>query len=844
MMELHAFSFAEFRVDGIEQTVWRGTDRLCLTPKSTAILQHLARNAGRVVTKEELLDAIWPATHVVAAVVKRHVSEIRQALGDSSDAPRFIETIGHRGYRFVASVRSSNVPIPLTSFVGRQRELGEVKRLLEGGRLLTLTGPCGVGKTRLALEAVSDLPLGMPYAVFWVDFAPLSDASQIAPTVARVLGIHDRADASVQDSLIAACGDRFVLLVFDNCEHLIDGCASLAGALVRSCRNLKLLATSRQPLGVAGERVSAVPPLSTPQLIAHGNLLGFDAIRLFVERANAVSPSSVLSDRTASAIVRICRRLDGLPLAIELIAARCAVLPPAQIASHLDDVFTLAGTGNRAELPRHQTLRAAFEWSYNLLSGPERLLFARLSVFAGSFALAAVESVCADDALDRRQLFDLLGRLVDHSLVSILEGPTAEPRYRLLRIVRHYASEKLQRDCRSELARRHAEFFLAIAEENERGIYTGSGVASLARLRREYPNISAALEWCRDHAEAHELGLRLATALRQFWAWRGDFTTGRDWLEKMLERSSEAPVELKAGALYAVAALAQGLSDFQYARDRVEQSVALCRAIRDVTGLGRALERLGSLMLATGELADAEQVLDEAIELLRSTGSAWYLGLALMQRGRLMADRQRVDAAAAAFEESAAILRAIPDSWLLSHALYEMAQLEWNQCHYDRAEACFHESLALLQQHSDRWVGIPAVIGMASLACARRDYARAARLCGAAASMRERVEDLHRLRAVRTEWTRLADELRTSLGEAEYAALVAEGQQLSRDETIALALAGSQNSVLSDRKESRDAPASQDSGFAAAVGGGGNSDGRLGTVRASRRRRSNPPRIR
>jgi DNA-binding winged helix-turn-helix (wHTH) protein len=370
--------FGEFRLDSADRSLWRGRERVQVKPKLLALLQYLARNPGRLVTKEELLDRIWGDCHVEWSVLKASVAQLRRALGDSVETPRFIETVSRHGYRFIAAVAISNIPAPLNSFVGRVRELADVSRLLEEGRLVTLWGPAGVGKTRLAMQVAGNMPSENPYGVWWIDLSAVSDSKLVGQTLAATLGIRDYAGGTVTDNLVTQLHGQSLLLIFDNCEHVIDGCAALLSTLLGACPDVKILATSREPLGIAGESVLDVLPLAVPNLSAlPDEMITCDAVRLFVERAKHASPFFVLSEQNAGAVAQICRSLDGLPLAVELAAVRVKVLSPDQIASRLDDVFHVLGRGERSAPMRHQTLKAAFDWSWQLLDGLHRNLHAR-----------------------------------------------------------------------------------------------------------------------------------------------------------------------------------------------------------------------------------------------------------------------------------------------------------------------------------------------------------------------------------------------------------------------------------------------------------------------------------
>src|SRR5262245_27948377 len=417
------------------------------------------------------------------------------------------------------TARMPGVPAQLTSFVGREREIEVIQRLIGSTRLLTLTGSGGSGKTRLAVEVVQRTPTTGRYTGAWVDFAPVRDPALVADSVLDTLGVREDADSGQStDRLARFVGDRPFLLVLDNCEHLVEAAAALADALLRSCPELRVIATSREALGVTAETAWLVPPLSLPD--ADGRRAEqSEAVQLFVDRAHAVLPGFELTDDHRAAVAQICRRLDGLPLALELAAARLRVLTPEQIASRLDDRFRLLKTGNRAALARHQTLRAAIDWSYELLDGEAKLLLARLSVFGGGFTLEAAESVCAGGEIAPDDVLDVVSELVEKSLVEMREsGDTA--RYRLLETVRQYASERLAEIGETDARRRrHAEYFFALVAEAEPHLTSSKRRLWVDRLQSELDNIRQTLTWSREADP--ELHMRLVGSLHWFW-----FSTG------------------------------------------------------------------------------------------------------------------------------------------------------------------------------------------------------------------------------------------------------------------------------------------------------------------------------
>ncbi|MGH3147352.1 MAG: ATP-binding protein, partial [Rubrobacter sp.] len=434
-----------------------------------------------------------------------------------------------------------SLPFALTSFVGREREVAEVRRLLKVNRLVTISGAGGSGKTRLAMVVAAGMAEDLPDGAWWVWLAPLSDAALVPGAVAAALRLPETPGRSQVEALSEYIGDRKVLLVLDNCEHLIDPCAELVEGLLRSCAGLRVLATSRELLGVAGETSRTIPALSLPERgdpESEKELLFYEATRLFVERAQAVVPGFAPTGREASAVAQVCRRLEGIPLAIELAAARTRALSVHQISERLDDVFRLLVGGARTLPDRQRTLRATMDWSHELLSEEERIVLKRLSAFAGGFTLEAAEEVCAGEGVETTSVLELLSRLVDKSLVVVSER-RGETRYRLLQTVRLYASEKLEAAEEDASRRRHALFFLDLAEQAEPEL-SGTGQAAwLDRLERDLDNLRAAMRWLGKSGET-EAHLRLAGALWRFCYLRSLYEEGRAWLGEALAGRGDA----------------------------------------------------------------------------------------------------------------------------------------------------------------------------------------------------------------------------------------------------------------------------------------------------------------
>src|SRR5919107_2985803 len=414
---------------------------------------------------------------------------------ETEPAPRSLERPPH------------NLPSELSSFVGREKELTEVKRLLENNRLLTLTGPGGCGKTRLALLSASELVEGFEDGVWMVELASLAEPSLVPQAVASTLGVRERPGSSLTGALSDYLRTRKVLLILDNCEHLIDACADLAEAWLRTCPGLCVLATSREALGITGEIARPVPSLSLPDLRRLpdiDSLPRYESARLFVERAASVKANFKLTEQNAPAVAQVCYRLDGIPLAIELAAARTKVLSVEEIADRLSESFGLLSAGSRKAMPRHRTLHATMDWSHELLGRKERALFRRLSVFAGDFALEAAESVCVGEDLERDEMLELLSHLVDKSLVVVREQD-GETRYRLLQTVHQYGREKLSESGEAgQVQEWHARYYLRLAEEAEPELKGEQQVAWLERLEQERDNLRATMRWLLARGEPGE----------------------------------------------------------------------------------------------------------------------------------------------------------------------------------------------------------------------------------------------------------------------------------------------------------------------------------------------------
>jgi predicted ATPase len=640
----------------------------------------------------------------------------------------------------------------LTSFVGRQREIAVVRRLQAGTRLLTLTGVGGCGKTRLTLALAEELLWAYPHGVWLVDLAALADPELVPPTVAAALGLRTVDQQPVTEALVAFLRPRHLLLVLDNCEHLLAACAELVEVLLRACPNVEILATSREPLGVRGEAVWRVPPMELPpmgwtcaeqeQQAGDGAQLPApdstpDSVRLFLERARLHRSDFQVTPHNAEAVANICRRLDGLPLALELAAARVRVLSPDQIAARLGDRFQLLTGGDRTALPRHQTLRATIDWSHDLLTTSEQGLFRRLSVFAGGFTLEAAEAVCGSgqrapqssvatpSALPAGEdVLDLFTHLVDKSLV-IADERGGEVRYRMLETVRQYGGDKLEEAGEVGVAHsRHSDWCLALVQSAEDAFDGSHEPVWLARLDLEHDNLRAALAWSLRRGES-ETALRLTGALPHFWARRGYLHEGRQWLAQALMAGAEAPAAVRAKALLGAGVLAEMIGDFAATRSLSEESLCLYQQLEDGEGIARAQARLARILYRCGDLNAARAHAKASLALCRELGhklgiasAQGTLGLIALRQGDHAAARTLIEARLAINHEQG-------NSDGIADALDDLAGVAAEQGDAERQAALLEESLALWRKLGNRGGIALALGGLGMAAWARGDSDRA-----------------------------------------------------------------------------------------------------------------------
>lgn len=675
-----------------------------------------------------------------------------------------------------------NLPMQVTSFIGREKEISEVKRLLLAERFVTLTGPGGTGKTRLSLQIGAELLELFPDGVWLVELVSLGDPTLVVQTVAHTLGVRESSGRPLLSLMTNYLRGKDMLLILDNCEHLVDACAQLVTSLLQAAPTLFVLASSREALGIGGEVAYRVPSLSTPDM-RHPppveSMSQYEAVRLFIERAESVQPGFTVTRENAPAIAQICHRLEGIPLAIELAAVRIKLLRVEQIAARLDDRFRLLTGGSRTAMPRHQTLRALIDWSYDLLTEPERTLLRRLSVFAGGWTLEAAEAICCGEGLEGMEVLDTLSQLVNKSLVLPDCAEGVEAQYRLLETIRQYAREKLLEAGGGDAVRqRHLNYFLALAEEAEPHLRSAQQVTWLDRLEREVDNLRGALEWSLE-AEV-EAGLRLAALLLWFWHIRSHRSEGIEWLERVLAadeaqantRTAATPARQAArgqalntagalmvmhgnpetgrtlaekslvlhrglgpagrrGAAMALWVTAQAASQHEsldLARSQTEESLALYRAEGDRFGIAQCLDNLGSYALMRGDYAAAKHIWEEDLVLRKALadqdGVAWVLScLANLEFWRGNYERAKT-----LFRESHEVFRQVNNKWAVSMALSGMGAVVLSEGNFDQAAEIYEEALAYGREMGDQNTVAGRRYDLARVAWSRGDYDRAGAL--------------------------------------------------------------------------------------------------------------------
>jgi predicted ATPase/DNA-binding winged helix-turn-helix (wHTH) protein len=836
------YELGPFRLDPEAGVLSHGGRPTALGARAVAVLAALVKQPNEYVRKESILDAAWPGVVVEESNLAVQIFAIRRVLAQAPGGEHWVETLTRRGYRFVGPVaeladdrqqdargrsKNTNLPEALTSFIGRERELVEIKRLLPGKRVLTVAGVGGIGKTRLALQVAAEVMDEYHDGVWLVELGSISDPALVPTSVAQVLGVQERASTPLTDTLCAHLKARQLLLILDNCEHLRDGCATLADAILRRAAEATIIATSREPLHVAGEQTYALQSLSLPEPSTDAEAVGrSEAVKLFVDRVQRQLPDFALTAARAPAVAELCIHLDGIPLALELAAARVRSLSIEQINERLNDRFKLLTGGTRTALPRQQTLRATLDWSYDLLAEDERTVLRRLAILAGGFTLEAASMVASDDAIDEFAVVDLLSQLVERSLV-VADANDSSVRYRLLETTRAYALEKLaEAEEIDALQRRHAQYFRERFERAPDAWPRMSDADWHATYLPELDNVRVALDWSFALDGDPAIGIALAGTSGPMWVELSLHGEGRQRLEAAVARIGsntpqldQARLCLWLGVLWGSVAPAQAVAAF-------EQAIDLYRQLGDALGLGFSLVRLGgelafmgrfeqalpalveafpvlertgvpkalgdyfrwlgSLKIMTGDPASARMHLEKALSLYRAAGAERYALHALGNLADTTWALGDLDAALAGFRETVALLRKLPltTKVALGRSLTNLAGVLTERGELDDALAAAREGLPLLRDADYAWGALDHVALRAALA---GKVANAARLAGFADSTYAAKESPRQPNEARAR-ARLHALLREKVATDELERLLAEGAKMSEDEACQLAL--------------------------------------------------------
>ena len=693
------------------------------------LLLALIDHRDRVVSKNELLDLVWPGLVVEENNLQVQVSTLRKILG-----PQSVATIPGRGYRFTLVPdgtdsapscplpRTHNLPAPLNSFIGRETELGEIRGLLAGARLVTLTSVGGTGKTRLSLRVAEEMLDEFPDGAWFVELAPVADERRVPQAIASAVGVTEEAGRPVAEALVKWAKDRRLLLILDNCEHLLHACADIAKRLLTAGAGVKILASSREPLHVAGEVVYQVPALATQQ-----------AIRLFVDRASAANTNFEATDENARTVGEICRRLDGIPLAIELAAARVRALSVEKIAARLDDCFRLLTGGDQTALLRQQTLRASIDWSYDLLSTPERILLRRLAVFAGGWSLEAAEAVAGGGEVEQSSsVLELLTNLVEKSLVARDSGGE---RYHLLETVRQYALEQLTESGElAEMRNRHLRYCLDLATKARPELVGPQQAAWLARLDHERENLLAAHAWCDRAENGDEIGLQLVSTIKYYWLSRGLLGLAYGIMVEALARAP-ARSRSRCRALFDTGQVGYFMGVYADARAHLEEAIAIGRELGDKLVTGSALQPLGMACLAQGDLKAAHEHLEEALVRARELEDPRNIAAAVNAMAQLHRVEGDLDAAEPLYEHVLDLARELGDRESIAIGLLNLAMTAIERKEAGRARIMLDEALAIAQSTGSRPAGQSVLEVCAGLAGLRGQWPCLAKFYGAAEAL-------------------------------------------------------------------------------------------------------------
>jgi non-specific serine/threonine protein kinase len=693
-------------------------ERAGVSVQAVSLLENGKRRTPYRHTVSQLASALGlsdeEAVALETTVIRARPAEVRASPALSVELERGRATLAPDDPSPIET--AGNLPRLLTSFIGRRHEVKALGAFLATMRMITLTGAGGCGKTRLAIESAFRMKGRFSGGVWFVDLAPLTDPALVVPTIAQSLGIREETQRSMVDALQVALGNQQLLLMLDNCEHLIAACASVAELLLQTCPSLTIMATSREPLQISGELAWRVPSLSLPDLeqeMSVDSALKSEAVRLFAERAGSAHPDFSLTRDNLQSVIHICRELDGMPLALELAAVRTRTLTVRELALRLDQRFLLLTGGSRTALPRHQALQATMDWSHSLLTPEEQRLFARLSVFVGGWTLDAAEAVGMSPHGEANAVVLLLGQLVEKSLVVAERIDDDTTRYRLLETIRQYAQGRLEANGERESARRlHAAYYLIHAEHVEPQLTGSTQLRWLASLERDHDNLRAAMTWWLAQADeknraeaayAAECGLRLAGALFWFWFLRDHHVEAAAWLDRMLSRGGDAFGSVLAKAYFGAGVFAWSLNDLVRSEALLRKSVENSQDAQNEHARVLALAALGFTLCLSGKESEGDAIVEDSIVRARDVADPWLLGYALLHRllrvayGPAAECAYARDAARTAAEEASRLFETAGDALCNAEIHLCLGELAMYEADYDRAKVEFRAALPMMK---------------------------------------------------------------------------------------------------------------------------------------------------
>jgi len=691
--------------------------------------------------------------------------------------------------------RITNLPFPFSSFIGRKHEMAEIKHSLSSTRLLTLAGSGGSGKTRLAIQVGMDLLDSFNDGVWWVDLSSLKNDSLVTQSIAKSLGIQDMPGQPLAETIANHIQSKYLLIIIDNCEHVIEESVKAIDFLLKECPRLKIIATSREALGVPGEQIWNISTLSIPdpqRLSIIELLMEYEGIRLFVDRAKSVNKDFALTEKNASFVAQICTSLDGIPLAIELAAARIKLLSPDQIAVRLNDRFQLLTSGNRTALPRHQTLQAVMDWSFNLLNDKERLLLQRLAAFSGGWNLDAAEAVCSDEQLDTNEILDLLSNLVNKSLVIKDGERDGKARYRMLETIKQYAQYVLRKSgAEAKTQERHCAYFLKLANAANPHLGFFLPDAEMIKwmniLEPELDNLRSVLNFCEAHLGHLKSGLEMASKLHWYWLVSNQLAEGWDWINKFL-LADDFSETAQAQALVSAGFIACWRGDFTSARPVLEKSLGLFEEVDDRAGIAFSLHGLGFAANGVGEHERADPLFGQCLQIAREIEDNWIISFALHFIAVGTSFQGKYDLARSQFEEHINLTHeGVGNAQGIGFSLFHLGRIDRLQGDCNSAQVHLTEALQLFWQIGDkRGLGY-SLFGFACLAQVLEEPDRAAHLIGVVDSIREDLGTL--LEAIlQIEYEQAKAAIQEALGEEIFQIAWSEGNKMTLEQAVQYAL--------------------------------------------------------